>query len=490
MASFTGSKYDVFISYRQADNKFGWVTSLDKTLRSLLEEHARPDKQQPPWTYEVFRDNREIDGNVVLGDALKDAVSSSAVLVIVMSENYLAEDSDWCAKELAMFQAAVSRSPHRDGRIFVVLRGDIPVPERPANLRQFIGYQFWELDEQSGLRQPISFDFSRAGRVPVSCQKLGDDIFETLQGMRNGHAPDAAADFHPLPDAAPIVFLTEVTDDLYVDRAGVDSFLTQAGIRVVPGKNQQYRFSPEPAEAEIPPLLTSATLVVQMHGSIPIPSDEAYAGGLDAWLFAQAKEAGKEPGKTLLRWRRPKVKQTDFTVEEYARFVFEGDVIAQDLEQFKQFVVQRVRELTQRQKVDVGVQGAKVLIIAKDDGQHRSIVDDFTDRIDELNSIEAARVLENLPLQAVAKEFDARRSTPRGLVVVHADNDEVWVQGRMQECRRYQLSKKPRMPLCAVVVRPAENQPRTVPGRFEVILDDDEAAKQAFLARLAAEVAP
>ena len=160
MSSFTGLKYDLFISYRQADNKFGWVTKLDETLRSLLEEHARPGKNETPWAYEVFRDNREIGGHEVLGDVLREAVNSTAILVIVMSENYLATDSDWCAKELAMFRDVLSKSPHRDGRIFLVLRSDVAVPRRPSDLRQFVGYKFWEVDEASGTQQQISFDFS------------------------------------------------------------------------------------------------------------------------------------------------------------------------------------------------------------------------------------------------------------------------------------------------------------------------------------------
>src|SRR4051794_38522426 len=91
-------QYDIFISYRQADNKFGWVTQLDQTLRNLLEEQRRPVPAEAAWQYDIFRDDTEIGGNAVLGDRIHGAVTSTAVLVVVMSDNYLASDSDWCAK--------------------------------------------------------------------------------------------------------------------------------------------------------------------------------------------------------------------------------------------------------------------------------------------------------------------------------------------------------------------------------------------------------
>ena len=39
-----------------------------------------------------------------------------------------------------------------------------------------------------------------------------------------------------------MIFLAEVTDALYEERAEFISFLEQEGFRVVPGKQQQYRF--------------------------------------------------------------------------------------------------------------------------------------------------------------------------------------------------------------------------------------------------------
>jgi hypothetical protein len=431
-----------------------------------------------------------------LGNVLQDAVNSTAILLIVLSENYLATDSDWCAKELAMFQGALSESPHRDGRIFVVLRSDVAPPRRPAELRPFVGYTLWELDKTSGRQMPISLDFSKAGRVPLECQKLGDDIWEILRRLREARVTQTAP--APAPPAGPTVFLAEVTDELYADRSGFFTFLTQAGIRVVPAKNQQYRFTPEIGQSEIAPLLRDATLVVQMHGRTPIPSDDAYTGGIEPWLLAQAQAAGKKPGATLLRWRRQGTKADDIADAAHRDLVFGGDVIAEDLEQFKQLVVQRVRELTERRRVSVGGQGPKVLVLTKQDDSHTPVVNDLTDIIDgdgpdlARMPIQARVISDSVSLETIAKEFEEQHAQPLALVVVHADGDETWVQERMQQCRNYQLKKRPKMPLCAVVVKPPDNQmhPRSKPGRFDVIPHDNAAMQKAFLAKLAEEARP
>ena len=106
---------DVFVSYAHADNevpegssaKYGWVTTLARNLNVGLN---------------VYKKNLFIDHQLRPGDDfgadLIAQVQSSALLVVVLSQNYI--DSRWCGKELHHFmsgQAVRGRSP-RD--IFVI----------------------------------------------------------------------------------------------------------------------------------------------------------------------------------------------------------------------------------------------------------------------------------------------------------------------------------------------------------------------------------
>ena len=80
--------------------------------------------------------------------------------------------------------AEIERSSQVDGRIFVIRKSDAALSNWPASLQKFTGYQFWEADKTSGVIQPMSFDFSKSARVPAACQRLGNDVWETLDRMR------------------------------------------------------------------------------------------------------------------------------------------------------------------------------------------------------------------------------------------------------------------------------------------------------------------
>lgn len=497
MAYVPGFQYDIFISYRQVDNEFGWVTKLDETLRSMLHRHARPSKDETPWKYEIFRDKREIGGNQPLPEVIHDAATSSAALVIVMSEDYLATDSEWCARELEAFLGTADA----DRRIFIVRKSDVAEREWPRQLRKFVGYQFWETDADTGMVSPMSFDFSASGRVPPICQKLGTELWSTLDKLRESrqHAPAPSApstDATPAPESGSVVFLAEVTEPLQDERKNFITFLEQEGIRVVPEKNRQYRLQPERAKNELPALLKQATLVVQLLDTIPIPAVKGFEkDGFEPWLHERAKACGKTPGETLLRWRQSEIAQQDIEDCAHGDLLFQSDVIAEDLERFKQMVVDRVRELAQCKFIEEDDSGAKVIVPTRDKVTHRQVTDKLVDKIDaegpELAhlTIRAAQVFDGVELKIVAQELARRNSPTKAMIVVHADGDEQWVQDRMNECREYQLSKRPNMPPCAVFVKPPdENQhPKWLPGRFRLIRHDDSPALDEFLKEIGRE---
>ena len=98
MAGGTGQKYDVFVSYAHADNeipesssaKFGWVTTLARNLNIAPNVYPK----------NLFIDHRLKPGDV-FSDDLVQIVQNSALLVLLLSQNYI--DSNWCGKELDHF---------------------------------------------------------------------------------------------------------------------------------------------------------------------------------------------------------------------------------------------------------------------------------------------------------------------------------------------------------------------------------------------------
>ena len=386
----------------------------------------------------------------------------------------------------------------------------------PAELQQLIGYQFWEVD-QDGNEQELSFDFAKSGRPPTACQRFGNAVFKMLQELRRSPVGAAAAAPGVSPatgaaaastaspgsaarplggaDARPLIFLSEVTDALYEDRAGFLTFLEQEGFRVVPGEQQQYRFQPAAAQAELPPRLTEALLVVQLHDQMPIPADKAYGVRFEAWLAQQAQQAGKTPGQTLLRWRRQGLQAEDVADVTHRGLLFQADVIAEDLGNFRRLVVKAARDRIRELAMRVTAGKAKVMVTTRDKPTHQSVTDELVDEIEGEGSrvirqpLRSAMVYDDR-VQDAAKILERQQAPPRALVVVHADGDEQWVQERMDECREYALSKKPKPPPCAVVVKPPADHTDAQlvpPAKFEVIPHGDKRRFLAFLAKLAPE---
>src|SRR5450755_2690383 len=96
-------QYDVFISYSHVDNLTpdndsakGWVAQFHKRLEVALAQKAGRSGAVSIW-----RDERQLEGNLLFDKSIQDGVRSSAVLVSLYSHGYAA--SSYCADELKQF---------------------------------------------------------------------------------------------------------------------------------------------------------------------------------------------------------------------------------------------------------------------------------------------------------------------------------------------------------------------------------------------------
>jgi len=121
--TYTGSSYDVFVSYSHGDPRgigqaplATWTHRLIDELRRDIESTSTEFDQIAIW------DDREADPTLQLTPMLKDCVSSSALLMIVMSPRYLV--SSWCKDELDWFSQELNRRYEDDGYTLVVRFAD------------------------------------------------------------------------------------------------------------------------------------------------------------------------------------------------------------------------------------------------------------------------------------------------------------------------------------------------------------------------------
>jgi len=112
-------EYDAFVSYShglpEGDREFPLKDWTLKLIRRLETDIRLVDTEFD--NLNIWRDE-QIDPTIQLTDELRAKVSHSGILMIVMSQRYLA--STWCSDELDWFRQQVHDRERDQGRVFVI----------------------------------------------------------------------------------------------------------------------------------------------------------------------------------------------------------------------------------------------------------------------------------------------------------------------------------------------------------------------------------
>ncbi len=113
----------------------GFATRLHGELRYELKSVGNPAT--------IWRDARRIEKGDAFDQLIREAIASSAILLVVLSENWM--KSQYCRKELDCF---LERWRHEGEeklrtRIVVVGKGYVPRDDRPSLLQGQEGYDFY-----------------------------------------------------------------------------------------------------------------------------------------------------------------------------------------------------------------------------------------------------------------------------------------------------------------------------------------------------------
>lgn len=223
-------EHDIFISYAHVDDtplmeeEAGWITKFHKTLDALV-------KQIMGDELDIWRDPK-LQGNDYFSDTLVEALPKSAVLVSVLSPRYV--KSEWCLKELETFtQGAEATGGVRKGdksRIFKVLKTFVPRDAHPPPLDHLLGYEFFEMDEDTGKPQEYRIEFGAEAKQNYLAKlyDLAYEITELLKSIKEEGASEETS------TAGETVFLAETTSDLSEQRDQVKAELRQLGHTVLP----------------------------------------------------------------------------------------------------------------------------------------------------------------------------------------------------------------------------------------------------------------
>jgi hypothetical protein len=178
MAYVPGLAHDIFLSYAHGDNEAGWVTYFETRLRQRLREKLG-------FAPDVWRDERKLGGGDSFPDEIKQALSSTGIVVSVVSPSYLV--SEYCRRERIQFSDALKARSEalQVGNRFRLVKA-IKTPSPGNSHRQL-------------LPRTLGFDFFTENPAPDACgefapgsrefesalERIAAWLAETVSLMRN-----------------------------------------------------------------------------------------------------------------------------------------------------------------------------------------------------------------------------------------------------------------------------------------------------------------
>ncbi len=263
MAYVPGFDHDVFISYTHIDDNPlrdgdpGWVAQFHANFALQLQRTL-----SKKIDVSIFRDKKKLLGNQLLTDEITAAVRKSACLICVTSPRYFG--AEWCQLELDTYwnQTHLGFGPRVGNslRVFKAFVQDVPLETQPENLRDTLGFKFYDADPPKDFLRlcwPRRSDDTDQ-RYWTRLENLATAVAQLLEGMRDTliKAEGVAAQPAPAPQivvkpskkgSRGTVYLAEVTDDLEDDHYLLRKELESHDIRVLPDKRLPHRR----AEAEV-----------------------------------------------------------------------------------------------------------------------------------------------------------------------------------------------------------------------------------------------
>lgn len=172
--------HDVFVSYSHGDDGSGqsylqpWSLAFARELERELRSDRRFRQNLRVFLDDDHRPGQGIDPMAPLTDQLRDDIGASAILLVLMSPDYLA--SKWCADERDWwFGSQAAHGLPADERVAVVRiwpTGTEPWPAALTDARghQLVGFPFSEPVEGSDSHRPLGW-FELPGPFSMAFRK-------------------------------------------------------------------------------------------------------------------------------------------------------------------------------------------------------------------------------------------------------------------------------------------------------------------------------
>lgn len=410
--------HDTFVSYAHLDDQpgapapIGWVTTLVGELRKIVQ------RKVGSGNVDIWMDYR-LTGNDGLTGQLLDAVQRSATLLIVMSPSYAA--SDWCRRERNGFLEAAA-SKVGEGRVFVVQFDRVDAGQMPSELKDLLGYGFWELEENGNTRQ---FGVPGLRLDDTQYFQVLNDLGNQLSAKLKSFGPARPAT-RSSPIATRPVLVAEVTDDLDPKRDELMRALAQAGATVRPSRlypRDDVGAFRDAVNAD----LNGAALFVQLLSALPGRKPVDLPQGFTGLQAELASAAGVE----VMQWRSRDV-ACDSVKDPAHRALLEGQTVrATGFEEFTQAVIEK---LSAPPKTPAPPRPSKFVFVSRD-ALDRGLADDIARELVQFGlDVSFPGAMRNpedarLDLEGNLRDCD-------GVVIVYGATSVLWARQQVRQARK------------------------------------------------------
>lgn len=440
--------HDLFISYAHIDDqaleegKEGWIAALHRVLEVRL---AQLLGKKP----KIWRDPK-LQGNDFFDDTIVEQLDSAAVLISVISPRYV--QSEWCRKEAAEFvRKAAETGGLRVGdkaRTFKVVKTPVPLEQHPEGIQGLLGYEFFELDRDSGRPRELGprFGPDAERQYWARLEDLAYDIRDLLAELESSSPQQASTGPTAAPDGAKTasgrtVYLAETTHDLREERDQIRRALLDQGHTVLPDQSLPL-VGPE-LEARVAADLESCDLSIHLIGESYGIVPEASTRSVAELQNVAAAERSEASGLARLIWMPPGLVGSDERQQGLIdRLINDesaqqgADLIQARLEELKTIIVDRLSPRPEPESPVVSSSEARppllYLIADRDDQEAIAELEDFFFE----QGFEVTLPLFEGDETEARLDHEENLRLADAVLIYHGNGSEAWLRGKLRDLRK------------------------------------------------------
>ncbi len=253
---------DVLIVFAEKDNEagkkneIGWITQFKKFLDLML--------------YQVLGEKSNIVVKSEFDDFTASSMDNAAVLVTILSKEFA--QSGRCLDAVEAYYKATSSS--KIERVFKVLKSPLNSQEQPPRLRELLGYDMYQVDNETGLMKEYT-DFFSLEAEKQYWMKMVDlvyDIHEALIILKGQTKTEVKNLFKRRT-----IYLAETGHDLSISRNIIRRELQRHGYVVLPSHMLPIRSEEleRVVRKDLEECSMSIHLIGSAYGEIPEGSDRS-----------------------------------------------------------------------------------------------------------------------------------------------------------------------------------------------------------------------